>query len=95
MVRRDGRVRPGPRTREKGRHVWRPISRLPGDTCWDGEGWPVDSDATAFEQVVGYRQVTDAHLLTLAMRRGGSLATFDRGVGELAPSMPDAVDLIP
>jgi toxin-antitoxin system PIN domain toxin len=30
--------------------------------------------------VHGYRQVTDAHLLTLARRRGVALVTFDAGV---------------
>ena len=89
------RVIPDARTPEQAIHLLRQIRQLPGHTFWGDDVSSVDSDATAFEQVVGYRQVTDAHLLTLAMRRGGSLATFDRGVGELAPSMPDAVDLIP
>jgi predicted nucleic acid-binding protein len=29
--------------------------------------------------------VTDAHLLALAIRRGGRLATLDRGLVDLAP----------
>jgi toxin-antitoxin system PIN domain toxin len=33
--------------------------------------------------VHGHRQVTDAHLLTLARRRGVKLVTFDAGVREL------------
>lgn len=73
----------------------RQIRRQPGHTFWADDVSPVDSDATAFEQVVGYRQVTDGHLLAVAVRRGGILATFDRGVAELAPSMPTAVDQIP
>jgi uncharacterized protein len=32
-----------------------------------------------------HAQVTDAHLLALAFRRGGRLATFDRGLVDLAP----------
>jgi uncharacterized protein len=32
----------------------------------------------------GYRQVTDACLLSLALERGGRLATFDRGILSLA-----------
>ncbi len=32
----------------------------------------------------GHRQVSDAHLLALARRRGAALVTFDRGVFELA-----------
>lgn len=40
-----------------------------------------DSDVPA---VAGYRQVTDAHLLTLARRRGVRLVTFDAGLSRLA-----------
>ncbi len=49
-----------------------------------------------FERIVGYRQVTDAHLLTLAIEKGGRLATFDRGIREIAPEdLSDVVELIP
>ncbi len=89
------RVIPDARTPEQAIHLLRQIRQLPGHTFWGDDVSPVDSDATAFEQVVGYRQVTDAHLLTLAMRRGGSLATFDRGIAELAPGVPSSVELIP
>ncbi len=34
--------------------------------------------------IVGYRQVTDAHLLTLAHRRGVRLVTFDAGTRAIA-----------
>jgi len=34
--------------------------------------------------VAGYRQVTDAHLLTLARRSGTRLVTFDTGIRPLA-----------
>lgn len=35
-------------------------------------------------EVTGYRQVTDAHLLTLARRSGMRLVTFDAGIRTLA-----------
>jgi toxin-antitoxin system PIN domain toxin len=35
-------------------------------------------------QIVGHRQVTDAHLLTLARRRGVALVTFDAALATLA-----------
>src|ERR1044072_2255017 len=35
-------------------------------------------------ELAGYRQVTDAHLLTLARRRGVQLGTFDAGLARLA-----------
>jgi len=34
-------------------------------------------------ELVGYRQVTDAHLLTLARRSGIRLVTFDAGISAL------------
>ena len=83
------------RTPEQAIHLLRQIRQQPGHTFWEDDVSPVDSDATAFERVVGYRQVTDAHLLTLAMRKCGSLATFDRGVAELGPGTPGLVELIP
>lgn len=36
--------------------------------------------------VVGHRQVTDAWLLTAAMRAGAKLLTFDRGIAQLLAS---------
>jgi toxin-antitoxin system PIN domain toxin len=41
----------------------------------------VDDDVPT---IVGHRQVTDAHLLTLARRRGVRLVTFDAAIGALA-----------
>ncbi len=41
----------------------------------------VDDDVPA---IVGHRQVTDAHLLTLARRRGVCLVTFDAAIVALA-----------
>jgi uncharacterized protein len=40
-----------------------------------------DADVPA---ISGHRQVTDAHLLTLARRRGMRVVTFDRGLLALA-----------
>jgi toxin-antitoxin system PIN domain toxin len=41
---------------------------------------PTDVD---YPRIVGYRQVTDAHLLTLARRRGVRLVTFDSAIAAL------------
>ena len=54
----------------------------------DHEFWPDElpvAGAVAFSGVrlVGHQQVTDAYLLGLAMRRGGVLATLDKGIGAL------------
>ena len=38
------------------------------------------------ERLSGHRQVTDAHLLGIALRHEGRFATLDRGVFELVPA---------
>ena len=70
------------------------IRALPGHEFWSDDVSPTDPDAGAFDGLVGHRQVTDAHLLTLARKRGGRLATFDRGLLELAGDGSSGVELI-
>jgi hypothetical protein len=42
-------------------------------------------------RLTGCRQVTDAHLLCVAIANSGHLLTFDRAVASLAPDPPDRV----
>lgn len=51
-----------------------------------------DIDAATMRSVIGHRQVTDAHLVSLARRHGGSVATFDTG---LHATFPDTTILVP
>jgi len=60
------------------------IRAVEGHRFWADDVSPVAGDEGVFERAVGYRQVTDAHLLTLAIREGAMLATFDRALPELA-----------
>lgn len=51
----------------------------------DHEFWPdavsmLDEALINFSRLHGHRQITDAYLLALAVRRGGVLASFDAGV---------------
>jgi toxin-antitoxin system PIN domain toxin len=51
----------------------------------DHEFWPddvslLDTAAIDTARLHGHRQITDAYLLALAVRRGGALATFDAAV---------------
>lgn len=86
---------------QEARVLLRRVRDMPGHVFWRDDVSPAASresasTESAFEKVVGYRQFTDAHLLTLAMHRGGCLATFDRGVAQLTPpGASDAVDVIP
>ena len=89
-------VIPDARTPSEAMALLGEIRRLPGHTFWVDDVSPADTEAGPFARVVGHRQVPDAHLLTLAIRNGGSLATFDRRLAELAPpGRAHAVVLIP
>ncbi|MDE2874153.1 MAG: PIN domain-containing protein [Gemmatimonadota bacterium] len=71
------------------------MRRLEGHVFWADDVSPADSTAKPFARVAGYRQITDAHLLALALRRGGVLVTLDRGLAELAgPDESDALEMI-
>lgn len=53
------------------------------------EYWPVDTDLRGLSQamrkrLIGVNRIADMQLLMLAHRRGGKLATFDKGLNELA-----------
>lgn len=76
----------------------RRIVALPGHRFWEDDVAIASAPEIEPQRLLGYRQVTDAHLLALALRRGGRIATFDRGIRELVPKgqPPDhAVAVIP
>lgn len=60
------------------------IRRRPGHESWADDVSPTDRRFVEAARLVGYRQVGDAHLLALARRHHGRLATLDRGVADLA-----------
>jgi len=91
----NARMIPDARSPAQAIELLRQIRSVPGHTFWSDDVSPADGDAAAFLAVVGHRQVTDAHLLTLAIRRGGLLSTFDRGVLDLAENARSSVELIP
>lgn len=61
------------------------------------EAPPLPTAITGMEAgLQGYRQLTDAYLLSLARHRSAVLATFDRGVRGLAgAAFASAVDVVP
>lgn len=91
----NSRVVPEARTPAQAIALLREIREVPGHVFWEDDVSAADPEAAPFGEAVGCRQVTDAHLLSLAIRRGGKLATFDRGVVELVPGRPEVVELIP
>ena len=94
------RVSSNPRIVDEARTPAEAIQLLRRLTDQDGhEFWSDDvsvarSKWIASEKIVGHRQVMDAHLLALAIRRGGFLATFDRGIAGIVPSDNDAQDVL-
>lgn len=55
----------------------RQLTGLAGHEFWDDKISIARSDDVDSARVVGYRQVTDAHLLALARDHAGVLVTFD------------------
>ena len=56
------------------------IARMPGHHFWPDEFSL--GERTVFQNYAlgGHRQIVDAYLLSLAARREGKLATFDKGI---------------
>lgn len=71
----------------------RALTELDGHELWTDDLDLVRVPGMAFDDLSGYRQVTDAHLLALARRHGGRLVTFDRAIADLADT-PDRVTLL-
>lgn len=61
------------------------LTRAEGHQFWQDDVEIADSKLLARDQLVGYRQVTDAQLLALALRHDGTLATLDRAIRRLVP----------
>ncbi len=72
----------------------RRITEMEGHVFWTDDIDLAHSDLSAAEKIVGHRQVTDAHLVSLAIRHEGQLATFDRGVAEVVPPSSQASKLV-
>lgn len=78
------KVLPDARSPGEAAAVLRAITDLGGHRFWSDDLDLARAPEVAFERLRGYRQVTDAHLLALAVRHQGALVTFDAAVGELA-----------
>jgi toxin-antitoxin system PIN domain toxin len=61
------------------------LTGLAGHRFWADDISIARSKWVAVERLLGHSQVTDAHLLAIAMRRSGRLVTFDGGVVEILP----------
>jgi hypothetical protein len=91
------RVLPDARTPAEAIELLRALRAVESHEFWSDDVSPTDEPGGTrgpFARAVGHRQITDAHLLALAIRRHGCVATFDRGLPELVPGDPGRVQLI-
>ena len=79
------RVIPGARGPAEAIGVLARLRRQTGHTFWADDIAMGDCPEIDVGRLSGYRQVTDAHLVALTVRRGGRLVTFDRTVADLVP----------
>jgi toxin-antitoxin system PIN domain toxin len=92
------RVIPGAKSPREVVELLRRIVSLPNHVFFFDDTSLVASKFVDSGKLTGYRQVTDAHLLGIALRHDARLATFDRGIASLVPagySAAEAVCLIP
>jgi toxin-antitoxin system PIN domain toxin len=61
------------------------IIALPHHEFWQDDVSLATSSHFDITRLTGYRQVTDAHLVTLALHRGGCLTTLDQKIRSLVP----------
>ena len=82
------------KTPQEAIHLLRRIVALPHHVFWHDDLALASSEFLDEIPLVGYRQVTDAHLLALAQRRGGVLATLDGKIRSLVPRGRAAADIL-
>jgi len=78
------RAIPDARSPSEARVILRRITELPGHVFLSDDIEIASDQHIAWERLGSHSQITDAHLLALAGRRGARLATFDRGIVDLA-----------
>ncbi|MBN9609923.1 MAG: VapC toxin family PIN domain ribonuclease [Actinobacteria bacterium 69-20] len=71
------------------------ITSVSGHVFWPDDLNGVVGEPIAQSALIGYRQVTDAHLLSLAHRHGGRLVTFDARLRSLLkPGFEHLVEVV-
>jgi len=75
---------PGPRTHEEATFILAELAKRPGYRYWPlTENW-LTLTAPLAARISGHQQITDAYLLGMAIKEGGVLVTFDRGIKYMA-----------
>ena len=80
------RVLPDARSPREAIELLRAMIALPRHVFWTDEIAIASSPLIAASRLVAHHQITDAHLLGVALGHGGRLATFERAVSDLLPA---------
>ena len=78
-------VTPGALRVSEALHLLETNLKQPGHVFWSDDIDLTTSISMCKGRLQGYRQVTDAYLLGLALRRKANLVTLDGGIASLAP----------
>jgi uncharacterized protein len=78
-------VRPAPKVGSAIHLLRRTTSANIHHQFWTDSFAIADINPSISARLTGHKQLTDAYLLSLAIRNGGSLVTFDRRIVQLAP----------
>jgi toxin-antitoxin system PIN domain toxin len=73
--------------------ILRRFTALPGHRFW-ADDIPATDAVADVPLIATHRQVTDAYLLSLAIRHDGVLATWDRGIPGLAHHCRDRLEVL-
>ena len=90
----NGKAVPAAKSPREAQALLRRITELPGHVFWPDDIDLARDARVAWDRVGGHAQVTDAHLLAVALRRGGRLATLDRGIVDLLPAGASPVTVV-
>jgi toxin-antitoxin system PIN domain toxin len=88
------RVLPAAKSPAEALSLLQELVTLPGHHFLTDDIEVATSDLVDPHRLLGYRQVTDAHLLAVALRHGARLATLDRGIRHLVPAGWDAGEVV-
>ena len=80
------KILPGAVSPKEALHLLEQITRLPNHLFWEDSIALVDTVVFKDSNIIGYRQITDAYLLSLAIHNKGCLVSFDNGIATLVPT---------
>lgn len=82
----NARVTPAAVSPQEAAELLRRVTATARHRFWPDDVRFAESRHVALSRVAGHQQITDAHLVGLAIRHHGCLATLDRGVRALVPA---------